>query len=77
MLNSGESVKYIENIMNNLSEQAKDDIQNLIERSKNNLDDLISRVKKPPWSEWETTTLPYVWLRTTFAKTMSKRGKMP
>ena len=28
--------------MNNLSEQAKDDIQNLIERSKNNLDDLIS-----------------------------------
>ena len=26
MLNSNESVKYIENIMNNLSEQAKDDI---------------------------------------------------
>ena len=42
MLNSNESVNYIENIMNNLSEQAKDDIQLLIERSKNNLDDLIS-----------------------------------
>ena len=26
MLNSNESVNYIENIMNNLSEQAKDDI---------------------------------------------------
>lgn len=42
MLNSNDSVKYIENIMNNLSEQAKDDIQGLIERSKSNLDDLIS-----------------------------------
>lgn len=42
MLNSGDSVKYIENIMQNLSEQAKDDIQKLIERSKSNLDDLIS-----------------------------------
>ena len=42
MLNSNESIKYIENIMNNLSEKAKDDIQVLIERSKNNIDDLIS-----------------------------------
>ena len=42
MLNSGQSVDYIEKIMANLSEQAKDDIQRLIERSKNNLDDLIS-----------------------------------
>ena len=42
MLNSSMSVDYIENIMNNLSEQAKDDIQRLIERSKSNLDDLIS-----------------------------------
>ena len=42
MLNHENSVVYIESIMNNLSETAKDDIQILIERSRNNLDDLIS-----------------------------------
>jgi len=42
MLNHDNSVDYIESIMNNLTETAKDDIQLLIERSRNNLDDLIS-----------------------------------
>ena len=44
MLNNDDSLKYIENITNKLSESAKEDIMLLIERSKNRIDGIIDNM---------------------------------